>query len=159
MSEANKPEIPKRKLKLYEWAVLGLGGLAVIYGYVSTQTPTTAPAPSYTQETTTPAESRPLNGRCDSVLRYMDRAVVALGTYGDTATLGDVVESLKENGETLSQGFNSSDFTSQEDLAMVVGAGQDLLKMRVALLGDSDIKAPSDRFLKAYERVKTICGK
>jgi hypothetical protein len=110
-------------------------------------------------KTTAEPVALPLNGRCDSVLRYMDRAVVALGTYGDTSTLGDVVESLKENGETLSRGFILTDFSSQDDFDLVIGAGKDLLKMRVALLGDSDIEAPSDRFLKAYEQVKATCGK
>ena len=100
----------------------------------------------------------PLSGECDNVTRYLDRAVQAMGTAGTTSTTDEVLTSLKENGDTLTQGFDAQILGSQENWDLVRGAGEDLLKIRVGIYEDTDIKKASKDFQKRYKAIKAICA-
>jgi hypothetical protein len=100
----------------------------------------------------------PLSGECDNVNRYLNRAVQAMGTAGTNSTIADVVSSLKENGDILTGAFDAEILGSQENWDLVRGAGEDLLKIRVGLLDDKDIKKPSDDFTSKYETIQELCS-
>jgi hypothetical protein len=155
----NEQGSEKKKLTGVQWVLIGAGALIAVIGLNSlgggtTATPEKTPS---SQVEETPVDL-PLSGECDNVNRYLNRAVEAMGTAGNTSTLDDLLISLKDNGETLTQGFDAKILGSQENWDLVRGAGEDLLRIRVGLVQDSDIKKASDSFKTAYGEIQTICA-
>ena len=99
----------------------------------------------------------PLSGECDNVTRYLDRAIQAMGGAGTTLTTEEVMTSLKENGEMLTKGFDAQILGGRENWDLVRGAGEDLLRIRVGISDNGDIKNASDDFKKRYKDIQTIC--
>ena len=113
---------------------------------------------SASPEITEPIEEpEALGGECRNVMRYLNRAVVVLGTLGETSTLEDLIPVLQENGEMLTGAFGTSELGSGENYRLVNGAGTALLKMRVDLLEGNDPSSSSADFLEKFTTIKEMC--
>jgi hypothetical protein len=105
----------------------------------------------------TPEQVQALGGSCQSVMRYLNKAVIALGGAGETTTIDDLLPILQNSGEMLTGGFGSEDLGGMANYNLVNGAGKDLLRMRVDLVEGNDPSEDSTSFLNGYNTIKEMC--
>lgn len=98
-----------------------------------------------------------LGGSCQSVMRYLNKAVIVLGGAGETTTIDDILPVLQNSGELLTGGFGSEDLGGMANYNLVNGAGKDLLRLRVDLVNGNDITQDSNSFLNGYNTIKAMC--
>ena len=100
---------------------------------------------------------QPLGGYCSTVQRYLDDAYDIMENAGITATEDEVIATLKESGELLSQGYDLTMIKDQTNLTLVRNAGLDLLKIRVSLVYGEDASADVKTFVQRYIKLNEIC--
>jgi hypothetical protein len=76
---------------------------------------------------------------------------------GITATEDEVLATLKDSGDLLSQGYDLSMIEDQKNLTLVRNAGLDLLKIRVSLVYGEDTSADVKLFVQRYLKLNEIC--
>jgi hypothetical protein len=99
----------------------------------------------------------PLGGYCSTVQRQIGDAYDIMENAGITATEDEVIATLKESGELLSQGYDLSMIEDQTNLTLVRNAGLDLLKIRVSLVYGEDTTADVKLFVQRYLKLNKIC--
>jgi hypothetical protein len=99
----------------------------------------------------------PLGGYCSSVQRQIGDAYDIMENAGITATEDEVIATLKESGELLSQGYDLSMIEDQTNLTLVRNAGLDLLRIRVSLVYGEDTSADVKLFVQRYLKLNEIC--
>ena len=112
---------------------------------------------STTDPTTSPEPVQVLGGSCQSVMRYLNKAVIVLGGAGETTTIDDILPVLQNSGDLLTGGYGSDDLGGMANYNLVNGAGKDLLKLRVDLVEGYDITEDSASFLDRYTKIKAMC--
>jgi len=117
----------------------------------------TSPEEDITATTEAPEEVQALGGSCQSVMRYLNKAVVVLGGAGETTTMDDILPVLQNSGEMLTGGFGSEDLGGMSNYNLVNGAGKDLLRMRVDLIDGTDVSEDSASFLEGFNTIKAMC--
>lgn len=99
----------------------------------------------------------PLGGYCSTVQRQIGNAYDIMVNAGITATEEEVIATLKESGERLSQGYDLGMIDNQKNLTLVRNAGLDLLKIRVSLVYHEDTSADLKKFVQRYLKLNEIC--
>jgi hypothetical protein len=99
----------------------------------------------------------PLGGYCSSVQRQIKDAYDIMDNAGITATEDEVLATLKDSGDLLSQGYDLSMIEDQKNLTLVRNAGLDLLKIRVSLVYGEDTSADVKLFVQRYLKLNEIC--
>ncbi len=94
---------------------------------------------------------------CLVLMKYLNEAVTVMGNAGSTATVADVTSVLEERGTTLASGFDLEMAGSPERLATIRDAGNQLLKIRVAILDGGDINPAAEAFKADYAAIKATC--
>jgi hypothetical protein len=101
--------------------------------------------------------AEPLGGYCSTVQRQIGDAYDIMENAGITATEDEVIATLKESGELLSQGYDLSMIEDQTNLTLVRNAGLDLLRIRVSLVYGEDTSADVKLFVQRYLKLNEIC--
>jgi len=101
----------------------------------------------------------PLGGYCSTVQRQIGDAYDIMLGGGITFTEGEVIFTLKESGDMLTQGYDLSMIENQDDLTLVRNAGFDLLKIRSSLLSGQDASADVKTFVSRYNKLNRICSR
>jgi len=94
---------------------------------------------------------------CLVLMKYLNEAVTVMGNAGSTATVADVTSVLEERGTALASGFDLEMAGSAERLATIRDAGNQLLKIRVAILDGGDITPAAEAFKADYAAIKATC--
>ena len=107
----------------------------------------------------TPSVDSGIGFYCDHITLHFQQVVNVIAAGGETATVKDILDKLKEEGDAFSNGFDATMVGSEENAALVRDAGQAMLELRVALTnGSEDALVISDRLLEDFKQVKAICG-
>lgn len=94
---------------------------------------------------------------CLVLMKYLNEAVTVMGNAGSTATVADVSSVLEKRGTALASGFDLDMAGSAERLATIRDAGNQLLKIRVAILDGGDTTAAIEAFKADYAALKATC--
>lgn len=145
--------------KKWPFIVGGMVLLAIIGSFSSgNKSDSGTSTQSEVEETSAPAETaEPLGGFCLVTMKYMNEVVAMLGNAVDYP-VGEITAKLRENGDLLTQGYDSSMIPNPDELVLVTGAGHQMLQIRARLIDGGDVMPPSQDLLASYNRVKDICG-
>jgi hypothetical protein len=80
-----------------------------------------------------------------------------MGNAGSIYTVDEVAAVLKQEGDKLSSGYDLQLAGSAERLAWLRNAGNQLLKIRVAIIDGGDIDAPVASFTDSLNRISASC--
>lgn len=94
---------------------------------------------------------------CLILMKYLNEAVTVMGNAGSTATVADVTSVLEKRGSALASGFDLEMAGSAERLATIRDAGNQLLKIRVAILDGGDVNPAAEAFKADYSALKATC--
>lgn len=94
---------------------------------------------------------------CLVLMKYLNEAVTVMSNAGSTATVADVTSVLEKRGTALASGFDLDMAGSAERLATIRDAGNQLLKIRVAILDGGDVTPAAEAFKADYAALKATC--
>ncbi len=104
-----------------------------------------------------PAPTSDPNAYCSGMMRSLNEAVEHMGNAGSIYTVDEVAAVLKQEGDKLSSGYDLQLAGSAERLAWLRNAGNQLLKIRVAIIDGGDIDAPVASFTDSLNRISASC--
>ena len=113
---------------------------------------------SSSDSNSTPPVAEPMGGYCVTIMSYLQQSVNVMAGAGTTSTPGDILSTLKENGDKLSKGFDSSMVDTQSNADLLYQAGNALLRIRVDVENGNATSADSSEFLAKFKKIKAICG-
>jgi hypothetical protein len=99
-----------------------------------------------------------MGGYCVTIMSYLQQSVNVMAGAGTTYTEADLMSTLKENGDKLSQGFDASMVDTQTNADLLYAAGNALLRIRVDVENGTATSADSSEFLAKFKEIKAICG-
>jgi hypothetical protein len=131
--------------------VLAIPALLLINGFMPH-------SDSSSKDTPSPEPTQALGGYCLSVMGYLDNAVQVMAGAGTTTTEADILPVLKEEGDKLYRGFDTTMVDTAANVALLNNSGNDLLRIRVDIINGDDTSPDTKLFVSRYRKIKKMCA-
>ncbi len=95
---------------------------------------------------------------CNVLKKYVRESTEALAQYGTVLSASDVASVLNRHGTALATGFNVEMAGSAERLDAIRSAGEQLLRLRVAILDGGDFQKPTNQFKLDAQKIEDSCN-
>lgn len=94
---------------------------------------------------------------CAVLMKYLNESIDVMANAGKTASISDVSSVLEDRGTALATGFDAEMAGSVERYNAIRSAGEQLLKLRVAILDGGDITEPANQFKQDAQAIQATC--